>query len=333
MIDEMAGTAPMRQRLFDAAMTANKNNYARWWVRVKMPFGPSLKITIHAKDKTMSWERLSPIKRLVGHNLFGTNGHKRLLTAILKLIYARFGLAFTKADADFYARRGVMLSRTDLTGGFCVGSQAKVVETMDLLRDHFLALGYDIVVHEGPNGIETLYLGKNESTCTLKFYNKYLEMLKDKRLQKLPYYNKLLEYAKSIVRIEFTARTPELERRGLQNSNDWTPSKVREILTEKLVELGFSTQLLAELPEDEVDALSEAAKSKYKTWRRGNDMKDIYANHTFKRDRAIFLKKGIDIGRTHANAEDAVSLSERVSVDRLRMTWPKRFEPLGAVCR
>jgi hypothetical protein len=167
----------------------------------------------------------------------------------------------------------------------------------------------------------------------LKFYNKYLEMLNDKGLQKLPYSDELLKCAETVVRFEFTARTPELERRGLQNSNDWTPSKVREILTEKLVELGLSTQLLAELPEDEVDALSEAAKAKYKTWRRGNDMKDIYAKHTFKRDRAIFLEMGIDIGRTRANAEDAVSLSKRVSVDRLRSTWPKRFESLGAVCR
>ena len=240
MIDEIAGTARMPTRLFDAVMETDTSGYRHLYKRVKMPFGPQLQLTIHVNDKTMSWEKLSPIKRLVGHNLFGTNSHKRLLTAILKLIYARFGLAFTKADADFYARRGVMLSRTDLTGGFCVGSQAKVVETMELLRDHFLAHGHDIVVHEGPNGIETLYLGKNSSESTLKFYNKYLEMLNDKRLRKLPYYEELLEYAETVVRIEFTARTPELERRGLQNSKDWTPSKVRVILEETLEELGLS---------------------------------------------------------------------------------------------
>lgn len=333
MIDAMDGTAPMPKRLFDAAMETDTSGYRHLYKRVKMPFGPLLKLTIHVEDKTMSWEKLSPIKRLVGHNLFGPNSHKRLLIGILKPIYARFGLDFTKADADFFVQHGATLSRTDLTGGFRVGSQAKVVETMELLRDHFLDHGYNIVVHEGTNGIETLYLGKNESTCTLKFYNKYLEMLNDKGLQKLPYYNELLEYAKSIVRVEYTARSPELERRGLQNTKDWTVSKVREILTETLEDLGLSTQLLAALPDHEVDELSEAANAKYKTWLLGNDLKDIYPKHTFARDRAAFLKKRIDIGRTHAYAEDAVSLSERLSVERLRMTWPKRFVPLGAVYR
>jgi II/X family phage/plasmid replication protein len=331
MIDKVDADAPMPRKLFDAAMAANTENYRHLWVKPKTQFG-SFKLAVHTKTQRMSWE-ICPMKILVGHNLFGTNNLDRIIDGILRAIYRRFGLTFTDKDADYYAEHGVLLSRIDLTGGFYVGYQPKVVETMELLRDHLLDHGYEIVVHEGRCGIESLYVGKKSSRSSVKFYNKYLEMLNNKGLQKLPYYNELLEYAKTVVRIEFTARTPELVRRGLQNSKDWTVSKVREILPEILVKLGLSTQLLAELPEDEVNQLSDAASAKYKTWLLGNDLKDIYANHTFKRDRTAFLKKGIDIGRTHANAEDAVSLSERLSVERLRVTWPKRFESLGAVYR
>lgn len=331
MIDEVDADAPMPGRLFNAVMAANADNYSHFWVRPKTQFG-SFKLTVHVETQRMSW-KICPMKLLVGHNLFGTNNLARILDGILRAIYQRFGLTFTDKDTAFYAANGVLLSRIDLTGGFQVGSQAMVVETIYLLREHLLDHGFDIVVHEGPNGIETLYLGKKSSTSTLKFYNKYLQMLDDKRLQLLPYYNELLSHAESEVRFEFAARDPYLASRGLKNSKEWTVGKVREILEETLDELGLSKPLLAELPAHEVVGLSDARRAKYTLWLDGNDLKEHYPAHTFARDRTVFLAKGIDIGRPHTSAQDAVLLSETLSVDQLRTTWPKRFVPLGAVYR
>lgn len=331
MIDEVDADAPMPIRLFNAAMAANANNYPHYWLRPKTPFG-NFKLTVHVETQQMSW-KICPMKLLVGHNLFGTNNLTRILDGILRAIYQHFGLSFTDKDADFYAANGVLLSRIDLTGGFQVGSQAMVVEVLYLLREHFLEHGYDIVVHEGPNGIESLYLGKHSSTSALKFYNKYLELLNNKGLQDLPYYSELLRHAEKELRIEVTSRTPDLQRRGLQNSKDWTVSKVREILTETLEELGLSKPLLAELPAHEVIGLSDARRAKYSLWQDGNDLKKYFPPHTFARDRKIFLAKRIDIARPHSSAQDAVLLSEMLSVDQLRTTWPKRFVPLGAVYR
>lgn len=331
MIDEVDAIAPMPKRLFKAAMAANANNYSHYWVRPKTQFG-SFKLTVHVQSQEMSW-KICPMKFFVGHNLFGTNNLARILDGILRAIYQRFGLSYTEKDGDFYAENGVQLSRLDLTGGFQVGSQAEVVETMYLLREHFIDHGFEIVVHEGPDGIETLYLGKNSSTSTLKFYNKYLQMLDDKKLKLLPYYNELLSHAESEVRFEFAARDPYLASRGLQNSKEWTVGKVREIMVQTIKDLGLSTTLVEKLPIDEVDGLSDACRAKYTLWLAGNNLKEHFPPHTFARDRKFFLAKGIDIARSHSKAQDAAVLSELLSINQLRSTWPKRFVPLGAVYR
>ena len=331
MIDRIGADAPMTKRLLKAVLASNTSGYRRIWARVNTRFG-SFKITIHVEKLRVCWD-ISPIKYLVGHNLFGTNNLTLLILDILELIYKRFGLTFTERDVAFYTEQGVLLSRVDVNGCFIVGSQIKVVETMCLLREHFLDHGYNIVVHEGQDGIETLYLGKNSSCSTLKFYNKYREMLVKRNSLKLPYYDDLLNLAKKIVRFEATERTPQLQDLGRENSKVWTPGMAREILEGALHDLGLSSQLLAELPDAEVKNLKPDRRVKYHMWVDGTDLRKYYPPYTFNRDSKIFLEKGIDIARPHANAQDAVILSERLSIEKIKTTWPKRFVSLGAVHR
>ena len=331
MIDTIGASAPMTQKLFKAVMAVSTKGYRRLFFRVKTQFG-SFKIEVHVQSQRLTWV-FSPMKYLVGHNLFGTNNPHHLVLGILGLIYDRFGLKFLQHDADFYAENGVLLSRADVNGSFYVGSQVKVIETMAMLREHFLDHGHHIVEHEGPDGIETLNMGKNSSSSTVKFYNKYLELLGNPKLSKLPYYSDLLEYAEKSVRFEVTKRTPSLLKLGLESSTDWSVSTAHAILDETLQDLGLSGQLLAELPAVDLAGLNAASRAKYTLWQAGNDLKQHYPAHTFMRDRKNFLEMGIDIGRPHAYANDAVTLSQRLSVERLRTTWPKRFEPLGAVLR
>ena len=331
MIDWISANAPMTKRLHKAVLASNTSGYRRIWARVITRFG-SFKITIHVEKQRISWD-ISPMKYLVGHNLFGTNNLTLLVLDILELIYNRFGLTFTERDVAFYTELGVLLSRVDVNGCFLVGSQINVVETMYLLREYFLDHGRDIVAHEGPDGIETLYLGKNSSRSTLKFYNKYREMLAKGNSMNLPYYDELLRLAEKMVRFEATERTPQLQESGRKKSKVWTPGTAREILEGALHDLGLSSQLLAELPDDDLADLNAACRAKYTLWRDGIDLSQHYPAYTFDRDRKMFLGKGIDIARPHDRAQGAVALSAMLSVDQLRMTWPKRFVSMGAVYR
>lgn len=332
MIDTTGLIVPMTRRLFNTVLAESNTPYSRVWKRVITRFG-SFRVTIHVEERTMTLE-LSPMMYLVGHNVFGTNHLDRLVLGILKLIYGHFHLPFTERDEAFYADKGVGLSRVDLTASFLVGSQSKVINTLGLLCDHLLDHGHYIVSHEGPQGVETVYVGKSSSRSAVKFYNKYLEILaKNKSTVLLPYFMELLSFTAKIVRFEVTLRAPDLKYYGLENSKAWSVSKVREILEVKLHELGLSSQLLAELPDDAVASLKADRRSKYSLWLAGNDLRQHYAPWTFARDRNIFLEKGIDIARSHAYAQDAVILSERLSAAQMKMTWPEQFVALGAVYR
>jgi len=333
MIDTIGIEAPMTKTLFQAVQSDEKTksdgkkNYPSIWKKVSTPYG-IFKLTIEVEKQTMSME-LSPTLHLIGHNVFGTNNVELLIIGIIKLIYKRFKLDITKSDKMFYQERGFGITRIDLTASFIVGSQANVVNTMYLLREHLLAHDHHIVVHEGPDGIETIYLGKHSSRSSVKFYNKYLEVLAKNKSHELPYYSELLKYTEELVRFEVTLRSQSLK--GLNSSKAWNTAKIREILEDRLNKLGLSGQLLAELPPDVVAGLTGDKGSKYSLWLAGNDLRKHFQPYTFKRDRQFFLEKGIDITRLHADAQDAAWLSNMLSIERMQMTWPKRFVAMGAV--
>jgi len=277
---------------------------------------------------------LSPTKHLVGHNIVGTNFAKKLLLGTIALIYRHYHQPFTKEEKAFYKKQDFSLSRGDATGGFLVGSQINVVNTMELIREHLLAHGHHIVVHEGTDGIETIYVGKSSSRSTVKFYNKYLEVMAKgaDAMKELPYYNEVMNYAKKVVRFEFTIRTSqELKRLGVKKSSEWNSNKVRELLTARLLKLGFSGQLLTELPAGVVAVLKQVKRNRYEQWLAGEDLSKTLNPANFTRDRKFFLTYGLDIARTRADTQNAVVLSGRVSPEKLKMTYPTRFVELGAV--
>lgn len=335
MIDTLKFIAPITKALLNAILAEIKDtpamNYRFIWKRVQTEFG-SFKLRISIENQTMEME-LSPMKYLKGHNLFGTNLPQPLILGILEVIYDHFQLQFTEKDQAFYKQHDFTILRSDLTGGFLVGSQNKVVDTMGLVREHLLAHGYDVVVHEGHDGIETLYLGKSSSHSTVKFYNKYRHILatSNSASKALPYFSELIRYSEKVVRIEFTLRSRVLKDYGLKNLKAWRVSKVREILEAELHKLGLSGQLLAELPEDVAAGLNGDKLRKYRMWSDEIDMLNYYSPETFERDRKFFHERGLDIARPHTQALDSVLLSSRLSVEKLKMTYPKRFVDLGAV--
>lgn len=337
MIDTLKFTAPLTKKLLNAIKHEINDtpamNYSSIWKRVNTPFG-GFKLTISFENKSMEME-LSPVKHLMGHNLFGTNLPEPLILGILKLVYDRFDLEFTNKDQSYYERQDFKILRGDITGSFFVGSQGDVVNTMALIRDHLLTHGHDIVVHEGTNGIETIYVGKSSSHSTFKVYNKYVQIMatSSDALRGLPYFPELLQYSEGRVRFEYTSRSRALKRHGLRNSKAWTFSKARKILEGQLRKFGFLGQLLAKLPEDVVASLNDDKLRKYDMWSDAIDMLKYYSPKTVERDRKFFLKYKLDIARTREQTHDAVVLSSRLSAERLRMTFPKKFVELGAVFR
>lgn len=343
MNDTIKSRAPLTKSLRNAVLAKHKGtpaiNYRYILEKVQTRFG-SFKIKIFISEGYMEME-LSPAKHLQGHNVFGTNRLGNLLHGVMKLIYTHFGVRYTKAERAIYKQQGFTILRIDLTASFIVGPQAKVIYIMNLIRQHLLILGFNIVVHVSPDGIETIYVGKSASRSSAKFYNKYLEILDKNKgngkaatlIKALPYYADVLAYAKKVVRFEFTIRSQELKRLELDNSLAWSFSRVRELLEEKLGKLGLSAQLIAELPAEVIADLNEVKRNKYRRWVEGNNLRETLHPATFARDRKFFLMHGLDIARTHAQAPKGVVLTSRLSVPKMRMAFPARLVETGAVFR
>jgi len=343
MIDTIKFQAPESKALRNAVLAKHKDNpainYRYILEKVKTRFG-SFTIKIFLSEGYMRME-LSPAKHLQGHNVFGTNRLSKLLYGVMRLIYAHFDVQYSKREHAIYKQQGFTILRIDLTASFLVGSQAKVVNTLNLLRQHLLILGHDVVVHVTPEGIETIYIGKSSSRSSVKFYNKYLELLDKNKgkgkaataIKALPYYADVLSYAEKVVRFEYTIRAQELRRLELDSSLTWSGSMVSELLEGKLCKLGLSAQLIAELPAEIVSYLNEVKRNIYVRWAEGDELRKILHPATFTRDRKFFLIHGLDIARTHAQTPKGVVLTSRLSTEKMRMTYPTRFVETGAVFR
>ncbi len=343
MIDTIKFQAPISNALRNAVLAKHKDNpainYRYILDRIATKFG-SFTIKIFLSDGYMEME-LSPAKHLQGHNVFGTNRLGNLLSGVMKLIYAHFDVPYSRVVRAVYKNKGFTILRIDLTASFDVGSQAKVINTMNLLRQHLLILGHDVVVHVTPEGIETVYVGKSSSRSSVKFYNKYLELLDKNKgngkaataIKALPYYADVLSYAEKVVRFEYTIRAQELKDQGRKSSLAWDVSMVRELLEKKLGKLGLSAQLIAELPAEVVSDLNEVKRNKYVRWVEGDKLRKTLHPATFTRDRKFFLTHGLDIARTHAQTPKGVVLTSRLSTEKMRMTYPTRFVETGAVFR
>lgn len=335
MIDTTDGIIQMQPELLQAVTAAKASNSKakgrEFWARVKAPHG-SFKATFDVAAGTMRTGPVSPMALLKGHNLFGTNNATVLMVGLMPFVHAKFNLPFSSDDHRFYLSQGFQLERIDITGSFQLASQAEVVNTLKQIRERLLIEGAGIVVHEDQAGIETIYIGKQQSGAADKFYNKFSEMARKPSKGKPCYWYELLRLAQRLLRYERVYRASALRKMGKANSNDWTLSVVRQELSERLQKLGFSQlNLVAQLPTSALSTMSKQSQAIYSAWASGTDIKTHWPKVTFDRYRQIYLPHGLDIAWTRSQIHSAVMLANRFQPTKLRTGYLKRFVSLGAI--
>jgi len=335
MIDTTDGIIQMQPKLLKAVTVAKashpKAKGKEFWARVKTPYG-GFKATFDVTAGTMRTGPVSPMALLKGHNLFGTNNATALMVGLMPFVHQKFNVPFTVADRQFYMEQGFELERLDINGAFSLSSQAEVVETLQHIRERLLIEGIGITVHEESAGIETIYVSKQQDGAADKFYNKFLEMARKPSKGKPTYWRQLLQFVLCLLRYERVYRGSELRKMGRANSNDWSPSVVRQELSKRLKKLGLShLDLVAELPSSVVASLSPQNNAIYSLWATGTVIQDHWPRLTFNRYRKFFLQYKLDITWPHSRVNTAVTLANRIQPQKLRMGYPKRFVSLGAI--
>lgn len=247
---------------------------------------------------THIWVSGSP-KPLQGHNLFGSDDPRKLAAHLARYALQAFGL-----EVDPFTWKGwlegnrVKFTRIDITQMLDTGSEHNAAEWLKAVAE------FATVKHRG-RGREshgTVYFGKTENgnasrRWMLKLYRKFIEIESRSKSHRLPdsidMREALIEYARGTVRAEFTFQSLELKRLHLQNGEMWKTVQAVDIwraFMEKLELPGNFT-----LDPFDVESLPRAARSIYREWASGTDMRTAYPRATFYRYRAMFKRFGIDI--------------------------------------
>lgn len=243
------------------------------------------------------------VKFFQGHNLWGTDDLHGLAFEFLRWLTLTHGQGDTPlvspSESDVLAWRAgaIALTRVDCTESFHLGSKAEVLAFLRSAEQtaHLSHRGRGQLVKGS-----TLYFGKNSRRSSLKLYSKGQEIqAKDHGQESVLLLPSAIEYANRSLRAEFTIRSMELKRLGLDQIANWIPvDGVPLPVTSQLLRgcLGSMTMTTTDsLSQDVLDALRPALRAAVAAWESGHDLRAMFTRATFYRYRAELLPLGIDI--------------------------------------
>lgn len=243
----------------------------------------------------------NPTKFLQGHNVTGPSVSQ--LGPIVQAMVRAFREGIRPLDADEIALPAVHRSRVDVTTAVDLGSHDAVHEWLQL------AEGRTRSKHgRAQNSAGTVYIGKNSTRWSLKFYCKHCELKAHPPVSpsSLAILSDLLEWTRPHLRIELTLRRPELKERGsLDESIIWEFFKRVEMHTMQLKPISAVK-------------LRTPVMFALESWYGGTDLKVRLPHRTlYKYRKEILLETGIDI-LLPANAQSNVAQPVLLGLDELR---------------
>jgi II/X family phage/plasmid replication protein len=235
----------------------------------------------------------NPTKWLQGHNVFGASHPIPLVYHTMCRATEMLGITPTAEDRRAWVYGHYDFLRIDVNRMYDLGEDAEV--TRFLTGAAKVAKGR--YQRASAYKADTVYVGQKSKRVTVKFYNKYQEMLT--RGHELPetmvpeWCQGLLDFARGKLRYEVVLRTRELADRGLRRASAWSSSTADAILDDRLARVELNDAL--RLAEDVVQQLPPKLVPIYHAWRAGTDFKAIYSRPTFYRYRRQLLAYDIDI--------------------------------------
>lgn len=247
----------------------------------------------------------NPAKWLQGHNLFGSGSVRYLAYRMLAGITRELGLTPTMEDRRAWWRGEFELLRVDITRMYDLGEPQRVTKFLAAA----LAVAHSKYQQASVSKGGTVYIGQHSRRISLKLYDKYGELHARGKGHKLPATIKgedrerLLQFAYGKLRVELTARTTELQDRGLRDGRAWRRETAERVLDRYLERLEMGDTM--RLSEDRSAALPRRLQLVYDSWRNGRDIRAMYSERTFFRYRREMLAYGIDLYKINPRAIEA----------------------------
>ena len=270
--------------------------------RVSVEGSYSSAVQVKAEGRRRLWVSGNPSKFLQGHNLFGSNGLRKLIVVFMLELADRLGLEPTQEDFDVWLAGRYVLKRVDVAACFRLPSTLQV--------DNWIRSASPLVrgKHQGVSqyGGETIYVGQRSRRISLKIYNKGREIRKHPPCKSIPYREELFEFSEGLLRAEVTIRAQELKRRNLDKAWRWKPGTGDTILRERIGRLEMPKKL--RLTATEIADLPPRLVGAVKLWEAGHDLRSVYPRATFYRYRGELRRYGVDISSPPRTATNVVPL-------------------------
>jgi II/X family phage/plasmid replication protein len=232
----------------------------------------------------------NPSKYLQGHNVFGSDDLRGLVTDTFLMICSVLGIDAPAATLSALHGGDYRLTRVDVNYMYSLGTQGNV-------KTWLRAAEYKSKTRHGRPASKagTLYWGKHSRRWSLKAYSKYEEIHApgDHKLPDAFHSTPIKDFAEDKLRIELTLRAKLLDEIDYSVAKKWrldTPSKLFGDYIKRIEmneQIALSTDLINELP--------TKVRSTYISWKEGYNPRDILSKPTFYRHRKILLDHGIDI--------------------------------------
>lgn len=255
---------------------------------------------------TQLWFDGNPIKFLQGHNVFGTDDIRALITAFLIDVIPRLisqslteiPLLISPLDKLLST---VVFFRIDINYSYRLGSHADVAPFLAAMSQSVSCRTRMATHNQG-----TVYL-KFPKRREYKWYSKWDEAKLRSRGHriKLPEdaREKLLEFAKGLIRSEVKLLSKELAEQNLNTLAAIESAQIPKIYAEYMKKLQFTERSL--VTDDLASVLPSALRGTYALWRAGMVPRSILAPSTFARHKKALLSHGVNIDHP-ANIETNV---------------------------
>lgn len=242
------------------------------------------------------------VKFFQGHNIFGTEDLKALLSEFLLNLPNHIDIG--RHESPVAHIMDAEIHRIDITNNFRLESREQV-NTWIASTEQSATLKYR---GRGLMTSGTLYYGKHSKRWALKFYSKGKELDDNKRKHRAVN-EALKDYSDSLLRAELVMRRQELKKQDLT-----TVRKFEELenfgisdLFEKYIE-GLEIGEQAMNIVDYQSELTGTQQAAYQMWLQGFDLREVYPKSTFyDHRRNIFNKIGVNVAVPRTDAKASVS--------------------------
>lgn len=253
----------------------------------------SSNIQIKSATNGSIWFSGNPVKFLQGHNIFGTDDIKYLLSKFFDALLKIESLGLKPTDVQYErVKDGIVhLTRVDVNQSWLLNSKTDVLSWIRA------AGNCARLKHRGSGQFagDTLYFGKNSRRWSVKCYSKGHELtVKGRGLHADLAHPLLVEYAEKALRLELVMRSMHLKDCHLDLACNWTPETAKLLLVSTVLDNLEITDNMA-IQDEILTQLPPRMRLLYQSWRNGDDLRSMFSKSGFYRYRAQMLKYGIDI--------------------------------------